>query len=127
MTELALDEVTPEELLDLLGRATDGSDVTTEEVAAFLASKAPEKTKARVLAYLSRVRKKVAKLALAGEPDAEVIVRQAHRGRVTGWSMACLGCGLVAPRLAPSKRLASVGALGHLRTDHDGIGTVDLS
>ncbi len=120
-----LDEVSPEELLRYIGRATDGSDVSKEEVAAFLRAGHGARTEARVMGWLSRVAKK-AKRAMATETKAEVLVRTAHRGRVTGYSLACLGCGLVAPRLAGSKRAAQLAAIGHLRTDHDSVGRIEV-
>lgn len=121
-----LEEVTPEELLRYIGRATDGSDVTKDEVAAFLRAGHDTKTEGRVLRWLSRVGKNARKALKLEEPQAEVLVRPAHRGRITGYSMACLGCGLVAPRLAPSKRLAELAAVGHLRTDHDSVGHIEV-
>ena len=117
-------EVTPEELLRFLGRATDGSDVTKEEVAAFLRAGHDAKTEARVLGWLSRVGKRARRLVNREEPKAEVLVRPAPRGRVTGWSMACDVCQLVAPVLAPSKRAAELAAIGHLRSDHESVGSV---
>lgn len=119
-----LEEVTPEELLGVIGRATDGSDVTKEEVAAFLRAGHDRKTEARVLAWLARTAKQARKALNLGEPEAEVLVRPAHRGRVTAYSLACLGCGLVAPKLAPSKRHAELAAVGHLRTDHESVGRI---
>lgn len=124
MTDVDLEEVSPEELLDLLGRPTDGSDVTADEIAAFLAAGHDRKTEGRVLLYLSGVMKRARRAVLAAEPEAEVLVRPAPRGRVTGWSLACLGCGLVAARLAPTKRAGELAAVGHLRTDHESIGTI---
>ena len=121
-----LEEVTPEELLRYIGRATDGSDVTTDEVAAFLGARHSAKVERRVLAWLSKTMKKASALVKAGEPEAEVVVAPAHRGRVTGYSMACLGCGLVAPKLAPSKRFAQLAAIGHLRVDHDSVGHIEV-
>lgn len=64
--------------------------------------------------------------ALVDAPPVRVVVRPAHRGRVTGFSLACRGCGMVAPRLAPSKTAARLAAAGHLRADHDGEGEIDL-
>lgn len=122
----ALDDVTPEELLRYIGRATDGSDVTTEEVGAFLSAGHSAKTQKRMLAWLAKTMKRAALLVSAGEPEAEVVVATAHRGRVTGYSMACLGCGLVAPRLASSKRFAQLAAIGHLREDHESVGRIDV-
>lgn len=121
-----LDEVTPEELLGYIGRATDGSDVTKEEVAAFLRAGHDARTEARFLGWLSRVAKKAKQALGHDDPTAEVLVRTAHRGRVTGFSLACLGCGMVAPRLAGSKRAAQLAAIGHLRTDHDSVGRIEV-
>lgn len=121
-----LEEVTPAELLHYIGRATDGSDVSKEEVAEFLRAGHDAKTEARVLGWLSRVAKKARKAVGQSEPTAEVLVRTAHRGRVTGFSLACLGCGLVAPKLAGSKRAGQLAAIGHLRTDHDSVGTIEV-
>lgn len=124
-TEVA--DVSPTELLDLLGRETDGSDVTVEELEALLRSPhVSTSTKSRVVGYVARLKKRAARALGQGDPKAEVLVRPAHRGRITGYSMACLGCGLVAQRLAPTKRLGELGAIGHLRTDHDGAGVVDV-
>jgi hypothetical protein len=64
--------------------------------------------------------------AAAEAPTVRVEVRPAHRGRVTGFSLACRGCGMVAPRLAPSKAAARLAAAGHLRSDHDGAGEIHL-
>jgi hypothetical protein len=121
-----VEELSPSELLTYIGRATDGSDVTKDEVAAFLRAGHDAKTEARVLGWLSRVAKKARKAVGAGDVEAEVIVRAAHRGRVTGFSLVCLGCGLVAPRLAPSKKAAKLAAIGHLRTDHDSVGRIEV-
>lgn len=126
MTSVELDEVSPAELLDLLGRATDGSDITAEEVAAFLAAGHDAKTERRVLAFLSKVAKNARRLVSAGEPEAEVLVRNAGRGRVTGWSLVCLGCGLVGEKLAASKRLGKLAAIGHLRVDHESVGRITV-
>lgn len=121
-----LEDVTPDELLRYIGRATDGSDVTAEEVAAFLRQGHGQKTERRVLGWLSRVAKNARELVGQKEAEAEVLVRPANRGRVTGWSLACLGCGLVASQLAASKRLAELAAVGHLRMEHHSVGTVRL-
>ena len=118
------EEVSPAELLALIGRETDGSDVTDEELAALLAAGHDEVTTARVAAWVARARKKAKKVLGLGDVPAEVLVRPAHRGRVTGYSLTCLGCGLVAPRLAASKRLGALAAAGHLRADHDGAGEI---
>lgn len=122
MTTDVLD-VTPAELLDLLGRPTNGSDVTADEVSAFLAAGHDDATTRRVLDYLSRVGKKVKRAVLAGEPIPEVTVMAAHRGRITGFALVC-SCGLVASKLAGSRRLADLAAVGHLRADHDSVGRI---
>lgn len=124
MTTDVLEDLTPEELLRYIGRATDGSDVTKDEVAEFLRAGHDRKTEARVLGWLSRVAKRAKKALLVGEPDAEVVVRAAHRGRVTGFSLVCVGCGTVADKLASSRRSAELAAVGHLRTDHDSVGSI---
>lgn len=121
-----LDDVTPEELLNYIGRATDGSDVTAEEVAAFLRAGHNQKTEARVLGWLSRVAKRAKKAFGAGETVAQVIVRPAHRGRITGWSLVCLDCDLVASKLAFSKRAAELAAVGHVRADHRSVGHITV-
>ena len=120
-----LDEVTPEELLDLLGRPTDGGDVTAEEIAAFLAAGHDEPTKRRVLGWLSKVGKKVRAAANREATVEEVTVYPVHTGRVTGYEMRC-SCGLKSKRLAASKRLAGLAGVGHLRADHDSVGRVSL-
>lgn len=118
------EEVSPAELLDLIGRATDGSDVTPAEVAEFLAAGHDARTERRVLAWLAKVGKRARKLVAVDEPDAEVVIAPAHRGRITGYSLRCEGCDLVAPKLASSRRMAQLAAIGHLRSDHDSIGTI---
>lgn len=119
-------EVTPAEMLDLIGRATDGSDVTAEEIAAFLAAGHSPAKQRRVLRWVSESMKRARKALGQGDPVPEVWVRPAHRGRVTGYSLVCLGCGLVASKLAPSKRSAELAAVGHLRADHESVGHIDV-
>jgi len=119
-----LDDLSPAELLEFIGRESDGSDVTKEEIAEFLRQGHDRKTEARFMGWLTRARRRAKEAFVGREPDAEVVVRPAPRGRVTGWSMVCLGCGLVAPQLAGSKRLGELAAVGHLRTDHRSVGTV---
>lgn len=120
----AVDDVTPAELLGYIGRATDGSDVTAEEIAAFLAAGHDEKTQNRVLRWVSKVARKAKELAAGGEVEHVVTIRTATRGRVTGFSMAC-SCGVAASRLAASKRLAGLAAAGHLRLDHESVGRIE--
>lgn len=120
-----LEDVTPEELLAFIGRATDGSDVTPEEVSAFLSAGHDEATERRVLGWLARIGKRARRAMGRREAEALVLVRPAHRGRVTGFSLACT-CGVVASKLASSRRAGELAAIGHLRADHASIGSVQV-
>jgi hypothetical protein len=55
-----------------------------------------------------------------------VVVRQAPRGRVTGWSVACPDHGAM-PLLAPCRKAAILAADRHVRSEHGGLGQIDAS
>ena len=54
-----------------------------------------------------------------------VVVREAHRGRATGWSVGCPDHGAM-PFLAPSSAAAALAAERHVTHEHGGAGRVEV-
>lgn len=116
-------DLTPEQLLDLIGRPSTGADITSEEVAAFLAAGHDRKTERSFLKWVSRVSKKVREKAGQGEPLAEVTIHAPRGGRVTKWAGKCEACPKVGAQWAErTKRESELHGIAHIREQHDNAG-----